>query len=29
VAWLTEIGFTQVDLFVKYHLWCIIGGQKP
>jgi hypothetical protein len=28
IAWLAEIGFTQVDLFVKYHLWCIIGGKK-
>ena len=27
--WLSEIGFVQVDLFVKYHLWCTIGGKKP
>jgi len=26
--WLQEIGFTDVDLFVKYHLWCVIGGRK-
>lgn len=27
VRWLQEIGFAGADLFVKYHLWCIIGGQ--
>lgn len=26
--WLHDIGFKSVDLFVKYHLWCIIGGRK-
>lgn len=26
--WLKQTGFKSVDLFVKYHLWCIIGGQK-
>jgi len=29
MAWLKEIGFKQVDLFVKLQLWCIIGGKKP
>ena len=29
VEWLKDSGFCQVDLFVKYHLWCLIGGQKP
>lgn len=29
MAWLREIGFRQVDLFAKIHLWCIIGGKKP
>jgi tRNA (cmo5U34)-methyltransferase len=29
VQWLKEIGFDSVDLFVKYHLWCVIGGRKP
>ncbi len=28
-GWLREIGFTNADVFVKYHLWCMIGGQKP
>lgn len=28
VDWLREIGFGGADLFVKYHLWCVIGGQK-
>ncbi len=28
LKWLEEIGFKNVDLFVKYHLWCMIGGQK-
>lgn len=28
MAWLRECGFTQVDLFLKIHLWCIIGGKK-
>ncbi len=26
--WLKDIGFSNVDLFVKYHLWCVIGGRK-
>jgi SAM-dependent methyltransferase len=29
LQWLKEIGFTGVDVFVKYHLWSIIGGRKP
>ena len=29
MQWLREIGFEDVDLFVKYHLWCVIGGRKP
>lgn len=29
LTWLQEIGFTGVDLFAKYHLWCLIGGKKP
>jgi tRNA (cmo5U34)-methyltransferase len=29
VEWLKKIGFKNVDLFVKYHLWSVIGGQKP
>ena len=24
-----DAGFTKVDLFLKYHLWCVIGGQMP
>lgn len=26
--WLKGSGFKTVDLFLKYHLWCVIGGQK-
>lgn len=29
LRWLREVGFVNVDLFVKYHLWGIIGGQRP
>jgi ubiquinone/menaquinone biosynthesis C-methylase UbiE len=29
VRWLKEIGFVEVDVFVKYRLWCSIGGRKP
>ncbi len=29
VQWLREIGFEGVDVFIKYHLWCVIGGKKP
>ena len=28
VSWLGEAGFDGADLFVKYHLWCLIGGRK-
>jgi tRNA (cmo5U34)-methyltransferase len=28
MKWLKEIGFVNVDVFIKYHLWCAIGGQK-
>lgn len=28
VNWLREIGFSKVDVFIKYHLWCAIGGRK-
>ena len=28
LTWLKESGFVNVDVYVKYHLWCIIGGQK-
>ena len=28
INWLNEIGYVNVDLFIKYHLWCLIGGQK-
>jgi hypothetical protein len=26
--WLSEAGFRNQDIFVKYHLWNLIGGQK-
>ena len=26
--WLKEIGFSDVDLFSKHFLWCLIGGKK-
>jgi len=26
--WLKAAGFINVDLFIKYHLWSVIGGQK-
>ncbi|MBN1217913.1 MAG: class I SAM-dependent methyltransferase [Anaerolineae bacterium] len=29
MQWLQEIGFVNVDIFLKYHLWCMVGGQKP
>lgn len=29
MEWLREIGFVNVDLFVKFRLWSAIGGQKP
>ncbi len=28
IRWLKKIGFINVDLFIKYHLWSVIGGQK-
>ena len=28
VKWLNEIGFKNADVFVKYHLWAIMGGKK-
>jgi tRNA (cmo5U34)-methyltransferase len=29
MVWLKEAGLEQVDLFVKYHLWSLVGGRKP
>ena len=28
MQWLKAAGFVNVDVFVKYHLWCAVGGQK-
>ena len=28
LSWLVSAGFIKVDLFIKYHLWCVIGGQR-
>jgi ubiquinone/menaquinone biosynthesis C-methylase UbiE len=28
MQWLKSAGFANVDVFVKYHLWCAVGGQK-
>lgn len=28
MKWLKEIGYANVDLFMKFHLWSMIGGQK-
>jgi ubiquinone/menaquinone biosynthesis C-methylase UbiE len=28
MQWLEAAGFAKVDVFIKYHLWCAIGGQK-
>ncbi|NNF99379.1 MAG: methyltransferase [Desulfobacteraceae bacterium] len=28
IKWLRKIGYTNVDLYVKHHLWSMIGGQK-
>jgi tRNA (cmo5U34)-methyltransferase len=28
LKWLQEIGFTGADVFVKYHLWSVIGGRR-
>jgi len=27
-TWLKDSGFVDADLFVKYRLWCVIGGKK-
>ena len=29
VNWLHETGFAEADVYIKYHLWCAIGGRKP
>ncbi len=29
MTWLSQIGFENVDVFVKHHLWCSVGGRKP
>jgi len=29
MQWFRATGFVNVDVFVKYHLWCAVGGQKP
>jgi trans-aconitate methyltransferase len=26
---LHEIGFAEADVYIKYHLWCAVGGRKP
>ncbi len=28
VKWLNDTGFKYADVFVKYHLWALIGGKK-
>lgn len=28
LTWLKESGFVNVDVYIKYQLWCVIGGQK-
>lgn len=28
LGYLERAGFRNIDLFVKFHLWCVIGGQK-
>jgi SAM-dependent methyltransferase len=28
LSWLLDIGFSQVDVLMKYQLWCAICGQK-
>jgi SAM-dependent methyltransferase len=28
LSWLLDIGFRQVDLLLKYQLWCAVCGQK-
>ncbi|MBN1977583.1 MAG: class I SAM-dependent methyltransferase [Anaerolineae bacterium] len=29
VNWLHEIGFANADVYIKYYLWCAVGGRKP
>jgi tRNA (cmo5U34)-methyltransferase len=29
MVWLREAGLEQADLFLKYHLWSLIGGRRP
>ena len=29
LEWLREIGFVEVDLLAKFHIWCLIVGRKP
>ena len=29
LGWLDKAGFVNVDVFVKFHLWCMMGGRKP
>lgn len=29
VDWLKAIGYENVDIFIKHHLWCLVGGRKP
>lgn len=28
LKWFNELGFKNSDIFIKYHLWSLIGGQK-
>ena len=28
MQWLRQTGFVEVDLFVKFQLWSLIGGRK-
>lgn len=28
LGYLKSAGFRNIDLFIKYHLWCVIGGRK-
>ncbi len=29
MQWLKDAGFVNIDLFIKFQLWSVIGGQKP
>jgi tRNA (cmo5U34)-methyltransferase len=29
VLWLREAGLVETDVFLKYHLWSLMGGRKP